>query len=251
MIRLDDDDNNNIPVTKGNKPDKRLGIGVVFIFLGALFLFNNIGIIPSVLKQYFFSWQMIIIVIGLFMLAGNKKQKAGLALIAIGVFFILPGLLGFARIGLGQLWPIIFVAIGIFILLRHKHQNMEKEVCEKTTSANSEDSIDDATIFGGTIKIIRSKNFKGGRLTAIFGGVDYNLTDAELSEGKATIDVVTIFGGTKMVVPSDWDVIIDVVPIFGGFADKRNTLNKIQINTNKKLIIKGLTLFGGGEIKSM
>jgi predicted membrane protein len=252
MIRLDDNEDNN-PKCKTNKPDKRLGIGIVFIFLGALFLFNNIGLIPQVLKHYFFSWQMIIIVIGLFMMAGNKSQKPGLIMICVGVLFIVPGLFGFERIRLGQLWPVVFVAIGLYILLRHK-KHMDEPDDEKFESkkyTNAEDIIDDATIFGGSVKNIRSKNFQGGRLTAIFGGADYNFSDADLSGGQATIDVLTIFGGTKMVVPSDWDVIIDVVPVFGGFADKRNTLHKIQINTNKKLIIKGMTIFGGGEIKSM
>jgi predicted membrane protein len=251
MIRLDDNDNIK-PNNNSNKPDKRLGIGIVFIFLGALFLFNNIGVIPSILTHYIFSWQMIIIVVGLFMLAGNKSHKSGLILIFVGVFFILPGLFGFERIRLGQLWPVVFVAIGIYILLRHKkHMSESEEESNMAYSDTAEDKIDDATIFGGSVKIIRSKNFKGGRLTAIFGGADYNFNEAELSGGQATIDVLTIFGGTKMVVPSDWDVVIDVVPIFGGFADKRNIFNKIQINTNKRLIIKGMTIFGGGEIKSM
>jgi predicted membrane protein len=249
MIRLDDND--NFPRSKEGKADKRLGIGIVFIFLGAIFLFNNIGIIPDILKNYLFSWQMMVIIIGLFMLAGNKNQKSGLILICIGVFFIIPGFFGFDRVGLGQMWPVVFVGIGIYILMRHKKQMTEPDSNIQQEDTDTEDKIDDATIFGGSVKVIRSKNFKGGRLTAIFGGADYNFVEAELAGGRATIDVLTIFGGTKMVVPSDWDVIIDVVPVFGGFADKRNTFHKIQINTNKKLIIKGMTIFGGGEIKNM
>lgn len=250
MIRLDDNDK-NIPTKKQEHYDKRLGIGIVFLFLGAVFLFNNIGLIPHTLKYYLFSWQMILIVIGLFLLAGNKNQKAGIILIAIGVLFIIPGILGFARIGLGQLWPLVFVGIGIYILIRHKNQSIEADNFIESTVSDQEDRIDDVNIFGGSNKIIRSKNFKGGRLTAIFGGADYNFTNTELAGKQVVIDVVTIFGGTKMVVPADWDVVIDVVAIFGGFADKRNTLHNIHINSDKRLIIKGLTVFGGGEIKNM
>ena len=60
MIRLDDNDK-NIPNKKQEHYDKRLGIGIVFLFLGAVFLFNNIGLIPHALKYYLFSWQMILI----------------------------------------------------------------------------------------------------------------------------------------------------------------------------------------------
>jgi predicted membrane protein len=250
MIRLDDNDK-NIPTKKQEHYDKRLGIGIVFLFLGAVFLFNNIGLIPHTLKYYLFSWQMILIVIGLFLLAGNKNHKSGIVLIALGVLFIIPGILGFARIGLGQLWPLVFVGIGIYILIRHKNQSTEADAFIETSVSDQEDRIDDVNIFGGSNKIIRSKNFKGGRLTAIFGGADYNFTNTELAGNQVTIDVVTIFGGTKMVVPADWDVVIDVVAIFGGFADKRNTFHNIQFNSDKRLIIKGLTIFGGGEIKNM
>jgi len=250
MIRLDENDN-NAPNKRQDHYDKRLGIGIVFLFLGAIFLFNNIGLIPHALKYYLFSWQMILIVIGLFLLAGNKNQKAGIIMISIGALFILPGILGFAHIGLGQLWPVVFVGIGIYILIRHKNIGKEPEEYNEPEIGDDEDRIDDVNIFGGSNKIIRSRKFKGGRLTAIFGGADYNFTNTEMAGKQAIIDVVTIFGGTKMVVPTDWDVVIDVVAIFGGFADKRNTLHNIQIKTDKKLIIKGLTIFGGGEIKNI
>ncbi len=250
MIRLDENEN-NIPVNNNDRHDKRLGIGIVFLFLGSIFLFNNMGVIPNMLKHYLFSWQMILIVVGLFMLASNKNKRTGFILISLGVFFIVPDILGFGRIRLGQLWPIIFVIIGIYILLRHKKQQSDMDLFDNIATSNNEDFIDDVNIFGGSNKIIRSKNFKGGRLTAIFGGADYNFTNAELSGNQAVIDVITIFGGTKMVIPADWDVVIDVVAIFGGFSDKRNTYSNIHINTNKRLVIKGLTIFGGGEIKNM
>jgi predicted membrane protein len=250
MRRLDDY-NHKKPSNKDNKQDKRLGVGIVFIFIGAIFIFSNIGIIPQALKHYIFSWQMILIVIGLFSLSGGKHKTVGLVLISIGVFFILPGIFGFERIRLGKLWPLVFVGIGAFILMRRRAEIDRKEKFDLEESENKNDTIDDLVVFSGAVRLITSKNFMGGRLTAIFGGADYNFLAADLHENKAMMDVVCIFGGTKFIVPSDWEVVIDVVPIFGGFADKRNTLPNVQINSGKKLIIKGLTLFGGGEVKNM
>ncbi len=252
MRRLDDF-NENKPYGCENKQDKRLGVGIVFIFIGAVFIFSNIGLIPPVMKHYIFSWQMILIVIGLFTLAGNKNRTVGLVLVSIGVFFILPGLFGMPRIGLGKLWPLVFVGVGAYILIRRNKEHREfdfPEMGEKSTT-NSEDVIDDLNIFGGSNKNITSQNFLGGRSTAIFGGGDYNFTNADLAKKEAVLDVIAIFGGHKIIVPSDWDVTIDVVSIFGGFSDKRRTLKSIQVNNNKRLIIKGLALFGGGEVKNM
>lgn len=250
MRRLDDF-NHKKPYNCDNKQDKRLGVGIVFIFIGALFIFSNIGLIPANMKHYIFSWQMILIVIGLFTLAGNKNRTAGLVLVSIGVFFILPGLFGMPRIGLGKLWPLIFVGVGAYILIRRNKEHKNFEMPEIEQSTKSEDIIDDLNVFGGSNKNISSKSFVGGRITAIFGGGDYNFANADLANNEAVLDVIAIFGGHKFVVPSDWDVTIDVVSIFGGFSDKRNSLRNIQVNTNKRLVIKGLALFGGGEVRNM
>jgi hypothetical protein len=59
-----------------------------------------------------------------------------------------------------------------------------------------------------------------------------------------------MFGGSTIVVPADWDIKIDVVAVFGGFSDKRYKSKEIPGTSNKRLYIKGLVVFGGGEIKS-
>jgi hypothetical protein len=43
---------------------------------------------------------------------------------------------------------------------------------------------------------------------------------------------------------------IDVIAVFGGFSDKRYHQKVEGINFNKQIVIKGLVVFGGGEIKS-
>ena len=43
---------------------------------------------------------------------------------------------------------------------------------------------------------------------------------------------------------------IDVVSIFGGFSDKRHDFTDESKKENKELHIKGLLMFGGGEIKN-
>jgi len=250
MRRLDDF-NHKKPFNCNNKQDKRLGVGIVFIFIGALFIFSNIGLIPAAMRHYIWSWQMLLIVIGLFTLSGNKNRTVGLVLVSIGVFFILPGLFGMPRIGLGKLWPLVFVGVGAYILIRRNREQKDFNIPEMEETTKKEDLLDDLNIFGGSNKNISSKNFLGGRVTAIFGGGDYNFTNADLANDEAMIDVIAIFGGHKFIVPSDWDVTIDVVSIFGGFSDKRNALRNIQVNNNKRLVIKGLALFGGGEVRNM
>ncbi|RLD78956.1 MAG: hypothetical protein DRJ10_09550 [Bacteroidetes bacterium] len=240
-------DKNKMPGQKGK--DKRLGVGIVFIFIGAVLVLSNLGIMPSQLRHHIFSWQMILIAIGLFGVVNNRNKTFGLIMITVGVFFILPGLFGFSRQMWRMFWPAIFLIIGAYILFRRRVDPDDIDMMDSI--ANDEDIIDDLNIFGGSKRTITSQNFMGGRVTSFFGGSEYNMLGANISGRRAVLDVLTIFGGSKMLVPSDWQVQIDVISIFGGYSDKRNTLPPIQQSTEKILIIKGLVIFGGGEVRNM
>ena len=53
----------------------------------------------------------------------------------------------------------------------------------------------------------------------------------------------------RNILYQDWNIKINIISIFGGFADKR-LISENDIDPSKKLIIKGIVIFGGGEIKS-
>ncbi|OQY02549.1 MAG: hypothetical protein B6I20_06780 [Bacteroidetes bacterium 4572_117] len=248
MKTIDSFKNKNKMPGKSNK-DRRLGVGIIFIFIGAVLILSNLGIMPPTLRHHIFSWQMILIAIGLFGVVNNRNKTFGLIMISAGVFFLLPGILGFPYQMRHMFWPAVFLVIGAYILLRRRVDPDDIDMMDSTV--NDEDYIDDLNVFGGSKRTISSANFIGGRVTSFFGGSEYNMLAANISERRAVIDVLTIFGGSKITVPADWQVQIDVISIFGGFSDKRNTLPSIQMSLDKILIIKGLVVFGGGEIRNM
>jgi len=112
----------------------------------------------------------------------------------------------------------------------------------------SEDFIDSTSIFGGVKKNIISKNFKGGDITNIMGGSEIDLTQADIN-GTVSIDLTQVFGGTKLIVPSNWQVKAQMAAIFGGVEDKRSIQNT-ALDPNKILILDGTSIFGGIEIRS-
>ncbi len=112
------------------------------------------------------------------------------------------------------------------------------------------DKLDDVSIFGGGQKFIISNNFQGGNVTAIFGGSELDLTRSKLAPGEHVLEVVAIFGGTTLIVPKEWNVVIDVLPLFGGFSHKGLRSPNIVTNPESTLVIKGVVIFGGGEIKT-
>jgi len=171
----------------------------------------------------------------------------GLIFIAVGLFLILPDIPQFHFVQLWMLWPIILIAIGMSLLLQHKGHGENRP---HRTDESKDNYLDELAIFGGGEKMITSQNFKGGKITALFGGSEINLLGAKLAKGSVFIDVVYIFGGGAIIVPQDWNVVVDVVSIFGGYSDKRTYSSETKTEEDSVLHIKGVAIFGGGEIKS-
>ena len=59
-----------------------------------------------------------------------------------------------------------------------------------------------------------------------------------------------MFGGTTIVVPNDWNIVMNVTSIFGGFSNKSVKDPNANVDLSRTLIIKGLVVFGGGELKT-
>ncbi len=230
------------------RTERRVLLGGLLMIFGGLLLLFNFSIIPYEYKQYIFTWQMIPIVIGLVSLFSNEDKTTGIILIAVGMFFYLPEFHWFSYDLKRLFWPGIFILVGFLIIFRRPFDVGKKKVIDDPGADH--DYIDDLAVFGGGDRVITSKNFKGGKVTSIFGGSNFDFYNAELSSGKNVIDVFSLFGGCKFMVPGDWRVKVEVTSIFGGFSDKRKTMPSVNVDSEKILQIRGVVLFGGGEIKS-
>jgi len=229
---------------------RTLGIALLIIAAGVLLLLEGLHILSWELTSIFITWQMLLIVIGLFNLLSSQHKMSGMILIAIGGIFLLDKFDYLNISAWSIIWPAILIIVGITLLMKHGRKNDEGYPFKNLPVDNDADSIDEVSIFSGSEKTITSKNFRGGKITSIFGGSELNFTKAELSEGNNVIELFYMFGGSTIVVPADWDIKIDVVAIFGGFSDKRYKSKEIPGTSSKRLYIKGLVVFGGGEIKS-
>ncbi len=227
----------------------RIIIGIVFLTLGALLFADRLDIIPFAWNKYIFTWQSLLIGIGLISLAKNESRTTGIVLIAIGGFFLTAKILGFHYPIRYFFWPTVFVALGLIMIFQQggRVRNSKMGFTRGTTDM---DIIDDVAIFGGSEQKITSKNFKGGKISNIFGGSTFDLSDAELAPGRNVLDMFCLFGGSKIIVPAGWRVKIEVTAIFGGYNDKRRMPPKTDEVVERELVIRGVVIFGGGEIKS-
>ena len=238
-----------------NSNDKRLLLGLFLLIIGGLLLSFNLDVLPydfrQELRRLFWHWPMILIIIGMIHILGKDHKSPGIILLIIGLIFISPRWFDIPFRFQDIFWPLIFILSGFVILIRGKKHPKKGPWCKEShTIEDYQDKIDDLAFFGGSEKIISSQNFKGGKITCVFGGINYNMKRSRLSQGSNNIDVFTVFGGTKIIVPDDWNIKINVTSIFGGFADKRSVAPTTVIEKDKELVIRGVAIFGGGEIKN-
>ncbi len=221
-------------------------LGIVLLIIGCALIANQFNFIPFHIRDYIFTWQAILILIGVIMLTRKENTFTGYILIGVGAFFLIPHFVDLPFEYRGIIWPVFIVLLGVLLIFRSTNIFGTGRI----ERGFSDDYIDDLNIFGGHDRKINSMSFRGGKITSAFGGGTYDLTSAQLAPGVNVLDQVTIFGGSKLIVPNDWDIKIEVVAIFGGFSDKRGKLPVQTSVSEKRLVIKGVAIFGGGEIIS-
>lgn len=228
--------------------DKRLLLGALLILLGGIFLLDTLDVLQFSFTRIVFSWGFLLFIIGIFTLLNTEKKLLGGILSGAGILFLIPRVFPGVHFHSGIVLPIILIALGIYIIFNKRKRDEAHSFHFK--SEINKDKIDDVAIFGGGTKIISSDNFKGGNITAIFGGSEINLINCKLAEGDNVIDVLTIFGGTTIIVPKEWNIVVNVTSILGGFSNKSIRNPSVVVDQSRTLHIKGLAMFGGGEIKT-
>ncbi|MFK7952175.1 MAG: DUF5668 domain-containing protein [Ekhidna sp.] len=227
-------------MSKSQNGNQRTWLGIFLVGLGSYFLLRNLDLIPSFIPYYLFGWETIMILVGGSMVVTGRRE--GFVFLLIGSLFLAPEIFDIPRIRMRDWWPVILIAIGISIFLKRRGMNAPR------IGEVDDDFFETTSIFGGSEKSFTSKNFKGGKMTAVFGGAEVHLDNAELAPEGATIDCFCMFGGHEIYVPNDWTVVNESFVIFGGFSDSRpNTIK----DENKVLRIKGSVIFGGADVKGV
>lgn len=220
-----------------------LFFGVALILAGLGFLLDQLNVYDF---SYWFSrlWPLLIFIPALISLITNWKFQWVTSTILLAVAtFLLARNFGFVS---GDLffwfwrlfWPVVLILSGIsFIVGHNKMGNM--------VEGNPEDKVNLFVLFGGNKHVSTSKNFVGGQTTAIFGGIELDLRDAEFADG-AQMNVMAVMGGIDMKLPKNVKVVMTGMPVFGGFSDSTKT----EGENTKVLNIYCTAIFGGVDVKN-
>ncbi len=228
-------------------------VGALILGIGSLLLLDRMDLLYF--PGWLFSWKTFLIALGVIIGINKKFEGIGwLVMILVGAFFLIDDMPGFPYDLDHYAFPIGVIIVGLFILGRAVVGSNSREARKKnwgdavvSLDEGGEDYFDDTTVFGGNKRKVFSKNFKGGETTCIFGGSDIDLSQADIN-GKVVIDVVQLFGGVKLIMPSNWELKSEVTAILGGVDDKRNSPQ--AFGSGKILVLTGFVMFGGIDIKS-
>ena len=289
MDNIEKDIQDDVNKRVRRRPGGRVWVPLGLVCVGGLLLVRQMGV---GLPEWLFSWQILLIVIGIFSgLAHAFRGPGWLIMILIGTFFLMDQLIPGMDIH-RFIWPAVIIVVGLVMLIRPKkphwmdhdwHNKWSQRDWERwqrrrhrrgypgypdqgpnpgspnqdmnapenqgynSKSFSSEDYIDATTVLGGIHKNILSKNFKGGDITIFMGGAEINLSQADI-QGTAALDITQIMGGTKIIVPSNWEIRSQLTSVFGNIEDKRQNIG--VTDPQKVLIIDGTSVFGGIEIRN-
>lgn len=238
--------------------NSRIWTGFILVAVGLLLLAYKMG---APIPGWIFTWPVLLIAIGLLTGIKSKFRNPGsfIMLLIGGVFLLdqsIPGI-DFHN----YIVPVILIGFGILFILRPRggkcsrrnHWQMKPHGrfakgsrYEDASEDDNGEYIDVHAVFGGIKKNIQSKNFKGGEIVSFMGGSEINFMQADIQH-PIELEVNNVFGGTKLIIPSNWDVKNEISAVFGGVEDKRS-FNSSAPDSGKRILLKGACVFGGIEV---
>lgn len=218
-------------------------LGSLLIIIGVIIATNSLGI--THIDIFFKGWWTLFIIIPCFIGIFNDHDKTGNIIgLIVGVMLLLMchGVLDFGKVW-KLLWPTILILIGISIIFKDVMGGKIAEDIKRLNEKRGKENEYCATFSGQNLKC--TEEFKGADLTAVFGGIDYDLKNSIISE-DVVINASSTFGGITIYVPEDVKVKIKSTSIFGGVSDKKKHNEQTDSHT---IYINAKCLFGGVDIK--
>jgi predicted membrane protein len=220
-------------------------VGALVCLVGVLLLLDHLNII-SVDHLWRF-WPVIVMAVGAAHMAEPGRRQWGAIVLVVGTLFLLSSL-NILRVNWTELWPLaIIIAGGMMIWNSLQAQRRRTDIPESAATMNA------YAIFSGVERRVTAKDFRFGRISAVFGGAELDFHDADIDGDTGELELNAIFGGVELRVPENWHVEARNQTMFGGYSDKtRNSMRSGDSAAagTKTLIISGTVMFGGVEVKN-
>lgn len=222
--------------------------GGVFVFVGLVLLLDHMGVINASGLWRF--WPMIVILAGILKALNPCSRMWGVIAICVGILLQL-GEFNLVRLTWDMIWPMGIIAVGLILIWSTVQARKAGVGGTAGDFPTGPGALNEIAVFSGIEKRITGKHFSGGRMVAIFGGIEIDLWQAEMEGDEAVLQIDAIFGGVEIRVPDTWLVTSHGQGVFGGYNDSTRLRPATDPSQPKKtLVIRGAAIFGGVEIRN-
>lgn len=220
------------------------------ILIGGALIAIGLGLLGSAFGFWDFNlffdgwWTLFLIVPALASIFSGGFSTGNVILLIIGASLlmrernILPGIFTFRFI-----LAVALICVGAGYILGRTRRNRPYDT---SGEADNFDYPNYFVMFGALDLRNTCRDLKGGRFTAVFGGLDIDLRDARLRQ-DITVYATALFGGIEIRPPGNAAVRANGIPLFGGFSD-----DSAKIHAEEPLYtmtVNYTALFGGVEVK--
>ncbi|GIG40858.1 LiaI-LiaF-like domain-containing protein [Cellulomonas phragmiteti] len=209
-------------------------VGVLVVLAGVVLLLERTGVVDVDLGTLVGTlWPLLVVLVGLTSLLLVPRAWFGPVVITAAGLVLLLDRLDVLDVSVGDyLWPVAVILIGLGITFGASSRSEEQ------------DRLTAIAFWWGTERRTRTRQFRSASLTAIMGGVELDLRDADI-EGSARIDVFTFWGGVEIKVPRTWEVRTSGLPLLGGWEDRTEP----PVGGGPVLDVRIVTIMAGAEVR--
>ena len=232
---------------------------LILIVAGVLLFLDNLGLLPiQNIRAY---WPLALVAWAVAIVERRRGAHALIWASTLAVFgcLLLLGNLHIIHVTAGVIWPLLLIAIGAIILVGRcqwparpwppRRFGAGSSLREPSFSGNK---LMESVVFSGSERRVESQNFEGGKVEAVFGGLELDLSGAAITtpDRRAVLEVNAVFGGVEIRIPRTWRVERESAAVFGGFNDHTVPPRPEPGFEPPTLVIRGSAVFGGIEVKN-
>ncbi len=227
--------------------------GLLIVLLGIILLANNFGMnidLGEIISTY---WPLILIIWALNNIVTQNKSTGKHKNIILPFLLLLIGILilgrnlGFYYFNLSMFWKILWPALLIFLGF-----NILKGGIRTGSTGWA--------VMSGIERKNKGWQLKNKSYIAFMGGIDLDLSTADISTGETYLDLTAVMGGIEIKIPDDINVICTGSGFLGGIEFLQEDTGGIIFNRhfehkndniNKNIVINCRAVMGGIDIKTV
>ena len=165
------------------------------------------------------------------------RRIVGILIIIFGLSILLGDLVVKLAIALA------FVYLGVRILSGPHGERKAADTNANTAPATNADYLNEVVIFGPLDKIVRSDDFKGGKIVAVFGGGDVDISQVKTTQTNVDLEFVAVFGGGRLIVPKNWKVNSQGTAVVGNYSNRvSGGTGAVTLNVNGSAVMASIEI---------